>query len=95
MKKNIYKKAKPERDWKIIIVLFGLGLLVLSVFAWQIYLSDHIGGGYLAVEVPPADVSARTIDPKRLHTTTTLLETRQADFGSGKIGRARPIDPSL
>jgi hypothetical protein len=95
MKKTIFKKAKPERDWRIIIVLFGIGLLVLSAFAWKIYLSDHIGGGYLAIEVPPVDVSTRTIDLKRLHTTTTLLETRQTNFENGKASKIRPIDPSL
>ena len=39
------------RDWRIIVLCFALILIALSLFAWQIYLSDQIAGGYLSEEI--------------------------------------------
>ena len=107
--KNIIKHGtkKPEgigpaayptrfaRDWKIIVSLFALGLISLSLFAWQIYLSDQLAGGYLPPTEEPADVSVKTVNIKRLEADLQALQTKQADYLKLKANRIKLIDPSL
>lgn len=82
------------RDWKIIVLVFALGLLIVSFFAWQIYLSDKIGGGFLSEEVPLVS-NIDTLDTKRLKADLLILETHQSDYQSIKANQPKIVDPSL
>lgn len=84
-----------NRDWKIIVLIFATGLIVLSLFAWRIYLSEKIGGGFLAQEVPPADALTSTVNNQKLEAGLIILETRQADFLKIKADQTKLIDPSI
>jgi hypothetical protein len=83
------------RDWKIVVLVFAVGIISLSLFAWRIYLSNQIAGGYLAPEISPTSVSIKTVDEKRLQTDLLILETKQADFIKAKSGFVKMVDPSL
>lgn len=82
------------RDWMIIVIVFAVGLISLSGLAWQIYLSDHIGGGYLQPTVSTTDMTVKTLDEKRLNTNLTILNTHKADFIYLKSNPLKLIDPS-
>lgn len=83
------------RDWKIIVLGFALGLLFLSIFSWQIYLSNQIAGGYLVPTEVVKNTSVTTINQKRLDAQILLLETRQADYLKLKANKLKLVDPSL
>lgn len=84
-----------DRDWKIIISLFAIFWCIVSAFAWQVYLSDKIGGGYFDVELLESDVPTQTIDKNKLHNDLLILEKSQAEFTRLKSGQGKMIDPSL
>ena len=83
------------RDWKRIVITFAIGLLLMSAFAWQIYLSDKIAGGYLAPVIEQTDLSVKTLDKKRLKADVIFLDTRQADYLKLKASRTTMVDPAL
>ena len=83
------------RDWKIIVLAFAIGLISLSAFAWQIYLSDQIAGGYLAPSVENMSLSVKTVDIKKLNADLLMLQTRQADYLKSKANPVKMVDPSL
>ena len=107
--KSLFKK-KPEtvdfegtaawpvhfmRDWKILVLVFAVGLISLSAFSWQIYLSDKIAGGYLAPAMESSDVLIKTIDQKRLRADLLILQTKQSDYLKLKANQPKLVDPSL
>ena len=83
------------RDWKIMVSIFAGGLILLSLFAWRIYLSNRIAGGYLTPSTESNDLSLKTIDQKRLEADLLLLENKQTEFLKTKASGLKPIDPSL
>ena len=93
--KEINFKSNFMRDWKIGVLAFAVGLVLLSVFAWRIFLSDQIAGGYLAPQVTSLDSSIKSLDQKKLQVDILLLETKQADYLKLKANPPKVIDPSL
>ncbi len=107
--KNLFKKKdKPEalgpsaawpvsfvRDWKIIVWIFAVGMISLSVFCLQIYLSNKIAGGFLASPDVTSDVPVKTINLNKLKADILIMETRQADYLNLKSSSKKPGDPSL
>ena len=83
------------RDWKMVVLIFAVGLVLLSLFAWNIYLSDKLAGGYLASEVVPADTIIKTIDQKKLNNNLLILETRRADYLKTKSAGLKLVDPAI
>jgi hypothetical protein len=88
-------KNNSIRDWKIIVLFFALILFALSFFAWQIYLSNQIAGGYLAPEIETSDTIIKTIDQKRLQADLLLLENRQTEYLKLKADRLKLVDPAI
>lgn len=88
MKKINFTKINPSRDWRIITIIFALGLLALSLFAWNVYLSDQVGGGYFSSKISGEESVAKTLDQKKLKDVISTLEKRQPSL-------SRTIDPSL
>ena len=84
-----------QRDWKILVVVFAVCFILLSVFAWYIYIGDKIAGGFLPQTLPSTETSARTIDQKRLKASVLIMETKRASFQTLRSGRPKTIDPSL
>jgi hypothetical protein len=92
--KNLFKKKLnvPEvrssvawpvyyvRDWKIAVLVFAVGLTSLTIFSWQIYLSDKIAGGYFEPKIDFSTIPVKTINEKILKENISLLENQQADF---------------
>jgi hypothetical protein len=83
------------RDWKILVLIFAIGLISLSLFSWKIYLSNQIGGGYLPTEDVSSDTSVRIINQKKLQTNVLILENKQAEYLKQKNNQTKPVDPSL
>jgi len=83
------------RDWKIIVLVFAIGLLLLSAFAWKIYLSNRIGGGYLAGTAKPADIFVKTMGKGELQTDLLILENKQYNYLKLKASSIKLVDPSL
>jgi len=83
------------RDWKIMVLIFAIGLASLSFLAWQIYLSDRIGGGYLTPELPPSNISIKTVDEKKLQAGLLMLENKQIDYLKLQAEQTKLVDPSL
>jgi hypothetical protein len=90
----VYSNRSYVRDWKIIVCVFTVIMFLISFYAWKIYLSNEIGGGYLASEPITEPTAAKTIDLKKLQSALLLFEARQADFQKIKDG-PRIVDPSL
>jgi hypothetical protein len=107
--KNIFKKREEKvtagpamaypvhfvRDWKIMVLCFAVGFIALSIFSWQIYLSNEIAGGYLSSEAVSTEPTTKPIDQKKLKANILIMETRQAEFLKIKANRSKLIDPSL
>jgi hypothetical protein len=93
--KNFDLKNNFARDWKILVLVFAIVLISLSLFAWKIYLSDSIAGGYLAPVIEPSDTITKIVDKKRLEADILLLETKQAEYLKLKANQPRMVDPSL
>ena len=83
------------RDWKIVISIFAVLLIIVSVLAWKIYLSREIGGGFFSNTQIPDDTLEVTMDSKRLKNDLFIMENKQADFAKVKAMRSRLVDPSL
>lgn len=88
MSKNKIEKNIPLRDWKIVITIFAVFWAIISALAWQVYLSDKMGGGYFKLDLPVAEEKTRVIDEKRLQRDILLLEKVAAPT-------LKVIDPSL
>jgi hypothetical protein len=83
------------RDWKIMVLCFAVGLVLLSLFAWKIYLSNQIAGGYLAPVIESSSAKTRTVDIKKLEASLLILEDQQAEYLKFKSNRNKLIDPGL
>ncbi|MFA7252854.1 MAG: hypothetical protein WC027_03285 [Candidatus Paceibacterota bacterium] len=93
--KNIKQPTRSiERDWKIMVLIFAVGLISLSIFAWQIYLSDKIGGGYLSPTITAPETNTKTVDKKRLQADIMIFETRADEYQKLKTS-PKVVDPSL
>lgn len=93
--KNIKKPTRSiQRDWKVMVLIFAVGLISLSIFAWQIYLSDKIGGGYLSPTITAPETNTKIIDKKRLQTDIMIFENRAEEYLKLKAG-PKVVDPSL
>ena len=93
-----YSPAWPVnyiRDWKILVLIFAIGLAGLSIFAWRIYLSDKIAGGYLASEIKESDISVVTLDVNKLKADLNTLQLKQTNFIKVKVDPVKLVDPSL
>lgn len=95
MKSLNFKKINLELHWKIIISIFAIGWSIISIFAWQIYLSKHIGGGYFNIDIPQDELIVRTINKDRLQKDLLILENQQLNFSKIKTNQSKVIDPSL
>lgn len=93
MKNLLVVKIKSRRDWLLIIFVFALLLLALSIIAWQIYLSNKIGGGYIKIVEDNISVSVKSIDLKRLDASVNLLDIRSERFSALSRETLRLIDP--
>lgn len=107
--KNIFKKKEEEsnigpvmaypvhfvRDWKIMVLCFATGFIVLSIFSWKIYLSNEIAGGYLSTEAISTEPTTKPINQEKLKADILIMERRQAEFLNIKANRSKLIDPSL
>jgi hypothetical protein len=83
------------RDWKILVYTFAIGLIAISIFSWQIYLSNEIAGGYLNIQDANQQVPAKAINLKKLQADLLILETRQTDYLKIKANPVKLVDPSL
>ncbi len=92
---NFFNKIKPARDWNILVIFFGLGLIVISIISWQIYLSNQIGGGYVTTESQASGVTVKAIDLKKLESALKTIENRKAAFDNLKEAKVKIVDPSL
>lgn len=95
MKKINLIKISPHRDWRVIVWIFGVALVIVSAFAWKIYLSDKIGGGYFSPETGTTENQTRVIDTKRLKKAVMISEKRALDSANLKNNLLRPADPSF
>lgn len=83
------------RDWRIIVVAFAVVLIALSAFAWQIYLSDQIAGGYLTSPLDTFVPISKTIDKKKIQTVISTMEEKEKNLTDLKTNRPKQIDPAL
>jgi hypothetical protein len=83
------------RDWKIIVLFFAVGLVLLSLFSWKIYLSDKIAGGYLSSTLEQSTPITKTIDQKKLKNVLFILETKETDYLKTKFNTPKIVDPAL
>jgi len=89
------KIKKARRDWIIIIILFAIGLFLVSILAWQIYLSDEIGGGYLSSDFVKTDISIKTIDKNKLFKKIEAMEIKEVNFENIKNIKPKIVDPAV
>jgi len=94
MKNFLLLKTNPNRDWKIIAYIFIAGIILISLFAWKIYLSDELGGGYFGVSSPSAEIETLSINEKRLQADILLLESIKSNYLDSKTTQSKVIDPS-
>ncbi len=83
------------RDWKIMVLSFAVGLIILSIFSWHIYLGNKIAGGYFVPEINSTDASTKIVDLKRLKNNLLLLDSKQEEFLKLKANHPKLVDPSL
>jgi len=83
------------RDWKMVVLVFAVGLASLSIFSWKIYLSNQIAGGYLASEAVLSDTIIKTIDQKKLSNNLLILETRGTDYLKVKSAGLKLVNPAI
>jgi hypothetical protein len=83
------------RDWKILVIIFALGLAVLSFFAWRIYLSNQIAAGYLKPIIEENSYSNKIIDIKKLKANILIMENKQTEFLQNKANQLKIVDPAL
>jgi hypothetical protein len=83
------------RDWTIMVYLFAAGLILISFFAWQIYLSNHIGGGYFNMNIEPTSTYVRVVDKKRLQIDLNDVEQKEINFLKYKDSQSIPFDPAI
>lgn len=89
------KLKKSRRDWIKIIIFFAFGLILISSLAWQIYLSDKLGGGYLSSEFIETDVFVKTINKDKLLKNIEIMEAKEKSFETIKNSKPSLIDPSF
>lgn len=95
LEKSAVVPARQLIDWQIILFIFVAGLILLAFFAWQIFLSNNIGGVFLNFEEETAAPSVKIIDESRLHAGILILEKKQIDLLKSKAEHSQLIDPSL
>lgn len=83
------------RDWKLMVYSFAAGLILVSFFAWQIYLSNQIGGGYLNINIGTTDSYVKVVDKKRLQADLDQVAQKEIDFLKYKASQSKPLDPAL
>lgn len=83
------------RAWKTMVCFFAIGLVLLSFFSWQIYLSSKIGGGYLSPESVPSGAIVKNVDKKRLQNDILIVETKQVEYLKLKADNQKVADPSM
>ncbi len=88
MKKDITRHFDIQRDWLIIVGIFTVGLLGVSVLAWQTYLDKDVGGGHFDYLVLSSESKTRVLDEKQLSEVVKRFQNRP-------IGKLYLIDPSL
>ena len=93
--KSVAWPVNAIRDWKIVVLIFAVGVIVLSVFALYIYSSNQIGGGYLTSDTVNPDIAVKTLNLKKLEADISVLENKQADFLKLKATRPKLVDPAL
>lgn len=82
------------RDWRVIVLIFAVGLIFLSSFGLQIYLSNQIAGGYLTPILSSSDATVKTINLKKLNTDVAIMDARQVNFNKLKSTQSKLADPS-
>jgi hypothetical protein len=105
---NIFKKQSKEfpfddvswpgkmvRDWKIMVYVFAIGLSILSFFAWKIYLSDQIAGGYFNPENGSDTTSVKILDTKKLSADLLIMQDKKAAYTRLKTNPIKVVDPAL
>jgi hypothetical protein len=100
--KKIFKKTKDKKqfeivlqNWRCLTLTFSVILIVLSLFAWKIYLSNQIGGGYLKIKDNNPSPSIKTIDLIKINKTIDTLKQRDAYFFDIKNKPTKLVDPNL
>lgn len=88
MKKVLNLKINPRRDWKFVLGIFLLGLVIISALAWKVYLSSQIADGYFNEYVSGNPQDVKDINLKKLQSGISILKNRQTPL-------VKVIDPSL
>ncbi len=78
----------PYRDWRIILGIFLVGLIIISFLAWKVYLSSQIADGYFSEYISENTTNVKDVNLKKLQISLSVLKSR----GDGLI---KVIDPSL
>ncbi len=86
MKSFLTFKISPKRDWLIILSSFAILLLVISIVAWQIYLSNKIGGEYVQINETKDQAPIKSISIERLEALIVSIKKRADNFGSIQKG---------
>ena len=95
MKKIFLKDVKPRRDWEIIVSVFALAFVVITFFAWRVYLSNQIGGGYFGGEKVSDDSYIRVIDRGRLEKCIETIKERTLEYEKFKNRPSSIVGPSI
>lgn len=90
-----YWPGNIERDWRILVYFFAVGLLLISFFALKIYLSDQIAGGYLNSETTSSGVSTKVLNQKKLQADLLIMQTKKEAFVKLKTYPPKIVDPAL
>lgn len=77
---NPFSYERVFHDWRILTLSFGVLLVIFSFFAWKIYLSLEVGGGYIKVENSNSDILIKIIDEKRLEKSIYTIKERESNF---------------
>lgn len=93
--RNTSWPGNMARDWKIMVYVFAIGLSILSFFAWKIYLSDQIAGGYFSPENGSDMASIKTLDTKKLNADLLIMQNKKAVYTRLKTNPVKVVDPAL
>ncbi len=86
---------KSVRDWNIIVFSFGLLLIVISIVAWQIYLSNKLGGGYINTTNQTSAANRPILSESKLSETLDVLAKRKNNSLSPKNYLIKVVDPAI
>ena len=87
--------GKMFRDWKIMVYVFAIGLAILSFFAWKIYLSDQIAGGYFSPEDVSGTASVKILDTKKLNADLLIMQAKKDAYTRLKTNPVKVVDPAI